>query len=198
MRTLSKKVVLLLATFLILSCNSKNSEYQEPAAEEEVAMSKEDMIKRGEYLALIIGCDHCHTPKKMTEHGPVPDIDRWYMGFPATDSLATINKDELGPGKWMMFNNDLTAFVGPWGVSFGANITSDATGIGNWSFEQFKKAMTEGKYKGMDNSRPIMPPMPWESFKLMKEDDLRAVYEYLQSTKPIENVVPSYIPPPAM
>lgn len=191
-------VLAILGLTFIYSCNSKKSEYQEPSAEEQMALSKEDMIKRGEYLALIIGCDHCHTPKKMTEHGPVPDMDRWYMGYPASDSLATINKEELGPGKWIMMNNDLTAFVGPWGVSFGANITSDDTGIGTWSFEQFKKAMTEGKYKGMDNSRPIMPPMPWESFKLMEEDDLRAIYEYLQSTKPIENVVPAYIPPPAM
>ena len=183
---------------LTISCNSKNSDYQEPSAAEETAMTKEDMIARGAYLTTIIGCDHCHTPKKMTEHGPVPDMDRWLMGFPATDSIAAINKDELGPGKWMMFNNDLTAFVGPWGVSFGANITSDDTGIGTWSFEQFKKAMTEGKYKGLDNSRPIMPPMPWESFKHIEENDLKAIFEYLQSTKPIENIVPAYIPPPAM
>lgn len=188
----------MLGLFLITSCNSKKTEYQEPTPEEDIAMSKEDMVKRGEYLALIIGCDHCHTPKKMTEHGPVPDMDRWYMGFPASDSIAAINKDELGPGKWMMFNNDLTAFVGPWGISYAANITSDDTGIGTWSYEQFKKAMTEGKYKGMDNSRPIMPPMPWESFKLLQDEDLRSIYEYLLSTTPIENVVPAYTPPPAM
>ena len=61
MRIFSLKVAVLFASFLIISCNSKKSEYEKPTPEEETAMSKEDMIKRGEYLALIIGCDHCHT-----------------------------------------------------------------------------------------------------------------------------------------
>jgi hypothetical protein len=184
--------------FSIYSCKEKEDEYAEKTENEEQGMTQEALVKRGEYLVNIIGCDHCHTPKIFTENGPVPDMDRRLMGFPATDSIAEINKDVLGPGKWMMMNGELTAFVGPWGVSFGANITSDDTGIGTWSYDQFKKAMTEGKYKGMENGRPIMPPMPWESFQMLEENDLKSIYEFLQTTKPIENVVPAYIPPPAM
>ncbi len=184
--------------FSISSCKEKEDEYAEKSENEEQGMTQEALVQRGEYLVNIIGCDHCHTPKKFTENGPIPDMDRRLMGFPSTDSIAEINKDVLAQGKWMMFNNELTAFVGPWGVSFGANLTSDDTGIGTWTFEQFEKAMREGKYKGMDNSRPIMPPMPWESFRMLEENDLKSIYEFLKTTKPIENVVPAYIPPPAM
>ena len=162
------------------------------------APTQEELVARGEYLVTIIGCDHCHTPKKMTDQGPVPDMDRWLMGYPAGDPLPEIDKTQVEPGKWVMLNGDLTAAVGPWGVSFGANLTPHQTGIGTWSFEQFQRSMTEGKYKGLENSRPIMPPMPWQSYRLLKEEDLRAIFEYLQSIEPIENVVPNYIPPPQM
>lgn len=77
------------------------------------------------------------------------------------------------------------------GVSFAANITSDETGMGNWSYEQFRKCQKEGKFKGLDNSRPLMPPMPWENFISMKETDLEAIYLYLKSTRPMKNIVPS-------
>ncbi len=126
----------------------------------------------------------------MTPQGPVPDMDRWLMGYPSQDPLPEINKNEIGPDKWVLLNNDLTAAVGPWGVSFAANLTPHQTGLGNWTFEQFKKAMTEGKYKGVENTRMLLPPMPWQSYAGMKDEDLKAIYEYLKSIKPIENLVP--------
>ncbi|KUG25360.1 putative diheme cytochrome c-553 [hydrocarbon metagenome] len=97
-----------------------------------------------------------------------------------------------------MFNHSLTAAVGPWGVSFSANITSDGTGLGNWTYDQFKTAMTKGLYKGLEGSRPIMPPMPWQEFQNYTDEDLRAIFAYLQSTKPVQNVPPAYIPPDQM
>lgn len=92
-------------------------------------------------------------------------------------------------------NGNVTAFVGPWGTSFAANLTPDPTGIGNWSLENFKKAIREGKYKGMEGTRMIMPPMPWPAFKNLTDEDLEAVYEYLRTIKPVKNNVPAYIPP---
>lgn len=154
----------------------------------------DDLVEQGAYLVKVIGCDHCHTPKKMTPQGPVPDLDRWMMGYPSEDKLPEIRTEAVEPGKWVLMNGDLTASVGPWGVSFGANLTPDPTGIGNWSFDQFKNALTEGQFKGMDNTRPLMPPMPWQSYRELKENDLKAIFAYLQSIKPIENVVPAYIP----
>jgi hypothetical protein len=55
-----------------------------------------------------------------------------------------------------------TATIGPWGMSFAGNLTPDDTGIGNWTYENFEKAMRKGKFKGLDGSRPILPPMPWQ------------------------------------
>ena len=55
--------------------------------------------------------------------------------------------------------------------------------------------MTEGKYKGMDNTRPLMPPMPWPNFRNLHEDDLQAIFAFLKSTKPVKNRVPDYAPP---
>lgn len=192
MKKVSLPLITLLAiTSFFYSCNNESNEKKL----EKVTETKEEMIKRGEYLTTVIGCDHCHTPKKMTPNGPVSDRDKWLMGYPSDKKLPSINKSEITPDKWVLFTGDLTATVGPWGVSFAANLTPAATGIGSWSFEQFKKAMTEGKFKGLDNSRPIMPPMPWESLRELKENDLKAIFTYLMSIKPIENIVPNYIPP---
>ena len=155
---------------------------------------KKEMVDRGEYLVTLMGCTDCHTPKKMTPNGPEPDPDRWLMGYPGNDPLPEIDKSETAPGKWVLFNGDQTATVGPWGVSFAGNLTPDETGLGNWTYENFKRAMTEGKFKGLENSRPLLPPMPWPNYRNIEDQDLKAIFTYLQSIKPIKNVVPSFIP----
>ncbi len=104
-----------------------------------------------------------------------------------------VNKDALK--NWVLFGMHNTSAVGPWGISFSSNITSDETGIGTWTEEQFIKAMKEGKYKGLDNSRPIMPPMPWKAYANMTDDDLKAVFAYLKTTKPVRNIVPAPVAP---
>ncbi|MBE7641243.1 hypothetical protein GUB10_12945 [Salegentibacter sp. BLCTC] len=91
-------------------------------------------------------------------------------------------------------NQDLTAFVGPWGVSYAANLTPHDTGMGNWTFQQFKRAMVEGKYKGQENARMLLPPMPWQNFKDIKDEDLKAMYFYFKSLPPVANVVPPVKP----
>lgn len=160
----------------------------------EQSQSEAAIIEHGEYLTRIMGCDHCHSPKKMTPKGPVPDMDRWMMGFPNGDPLPEIDLSEVTPGKWALFNGDLTAAVGPWGITYGANLTPHETGIGNWTFEQFKRALTQGKHKGLENGRPILPPMPWQTYREVKEEDLKAIFAYLKSIKPIENIVPAHVP----
>ena len=50
-------------------------------------------------------------------------------------------------------------------------------------------------YKGLEGSRPLLPPMPWQNLVNMKPEDMKAVFAYLKSTKPVENVVPAPIPP---
>lgn len=160
--------------------------------------SPESLIMRGEYLTQIIGCDHCHSPKKMTAQGPVVDMDKYMMGYPADRPLPEFDAADVTPGKWVLMNGDLTATVGPWGVTYASNLTPDPTGIGNWTFENFKLALTQGKYKGIETGRTIMPPMPWQSLGKMEESDMKAIFAYLKSLKPIENQVPAYTPPMAM
>ena len=61
--------------------------------------------------------------------------------------------------------------------------------------EQFNKAMREGKYKGMDNTRPLLPPMPWPNFRNLSKEDMKAIFLFLKSTPPVKNVVPAPVPP---
>lgn len=172
------------------ACNDGN--YQEK--NQDPQMSLNDSIKRGQYLVKTIGCHDCHSPKRMGERGPEEIPELALSGFQQTDSLPPINKTTMDSG-WMLMKGDLTAFVGPWGVSYAANITSDDTGIGNWTVEQFKRAMKEGKLKGEKNGRTLLPPMPWENFAKMTDEDLESMFKYLQSTTPVENAVPAPIPP---
>lgn len=152
------------------------------------------LIKQGEYLVGVMGCHDCHSPKRMGPNGPelVPEL--LLSGYPASRQLVKGDLKAIPPG-WVMLNEDFTSFIGPWGRSFAANLTSDPTGIGNWTEEQFRKALTQGKYMGVDNTRMLLPPMPWQNLMHIKDEDLKAIFLYLKSTKPVNNVVPAPIPP---
>ena len=130
----------------------------------------------------------------MTDHGPDIDFSRALSGHPADAQVPDVNRQEM-EGKGLVITNDLTTWVGPWGISFTANLTSDATGIGNWQEEHFITAIRKGKYKGLESGRDLLPPMPWQMYKHMTDDELKAIFAYLKSTKPINNVVPPPIPP---
>lgn len=155
-----------------------------------------DKVKRGEYLVSVGGCNDCHSPKIMTEMGPVVDSSRFLSGHPADEKLPEIPADLVGPGKWgAVGSQSFTAWVGPWGVSFAANLTPDmVTGSGAWTEESFKAAMRTGKHLGA--GRAILPPMPWFNVATATDEDLSAIFAYLKSLKPIENMVPAPIPPP--
>jgi len=154
-----------------------------------------EQVKRGEYLVGFGGCGDCHTPKRMTPKGPEPDPTRLLSGHPATANLPTIPNGVVGPEKWgAITNNDLTAWVGPWGVSFTSNLTPDkSTGLGSWNDDMFIKTMRTGKHLGV--GRDLLPPMPWFGLAVLTDDDLKAIFAYLQSIKPIKNQVPQPIPP---
>ncbi len=158
--------------------------------EKSVTITKEEMVKRGEYLVNSIGCDDCHSPKRMGANGPeiIPELR--LSGYPSDRPITKADTNVVKKG-WMLFGDDLTTAVGQWGQSFAANLTSDATGIGNWKEEQFIKAIREGKYKGLDNTRPLLMPMPWFVYRNLTDDDLKSIFAFLQATKPVNNVVPA-------
>jgi len=156
-------------------------------------VTKDSLVKRGEYLVTIMGCNDCHTPVKMGPNGPEKDMDRLLSGHP--DYIPISKFDTTTSNKWVLFGMTGTSIVGPWGVSFAGNLTSDASGIGNWTEEQFKTALRKGKLKGLENGRPILPPMPWENYVNLKDEDFSAIFAYLKSTKPVRNIVPAPISP---
>ena len=159
--------------------------------EEKATLNKEQLIKRGKYLVTVGACHDCHSPKILTPEGFDIDSARLLSGHPADDKVPA----PVVTSDWVLFSNDLTAFVGPWGVSFSANLTPDDTGIGNWTLEQFKRAIRKGLYKGLEGSRPLRPPMPWQMYKTFSDEDLEAVFTYLKSIKPVQNNVPPPISP---
>jgi mono/diheme cytochrome c family protein len=156
----------------------------------------EAMVKRGEYLVTIGGCNDCHTPMKMGANGPEPDMSRMLSGHP--EQLKVTQAPTPGQAPWLIsLAGTGTAYAGPWGVSFTANLTPDNnTGIGIWTEEMFIKTLRTGKHWGV--ARPILPPMPWFNYGKMTDEDLKSVYAYLRTIKPITNHVPEPLPPAAL
>lgn len=157
--------------------------------------SGQSEIERGQYLVMVGGCEDCHSPKVISDGNPMPDKTRRLSGYPSSSKLPDIPWDVVGPAQWgAVTTSDMTAWVGPWGVSFSSNLTPHRTaGIGNWNETLFITALRTGKF--MATSRDILPPMPWRMIGKMPDDDLKAIFEYLQSVPPIDNEVPAPLPP---
>jgi mono/diheme cytochrome c family protein len=151
-------------------------------------------IARGEYLVTIGGCNDCHTPWKVGERGPEPDLSRMLSGHPA--ALQMPAAPALPPGPWVAsVAGTMTAWSGPWGVSFTANLTPDKeTGLGDWTFERFVQTLRTGRHQG--KGRPILPPMPYFNYAKATDEDLAAIFAYLQSIPAVHNRVPQPIDPP--
>src|SRR6476661_10337183 len=174
----------------VTACNGSKSNTETTNPEANQAVSHDSLVKRGGYLVATIGCDDCHSPKTMGPQGPQLDMERRLSGYPSDRPIAKADKGVLHTGYFLM-GGDLTSSVGPWGMSFAANLTSDSTGIGNWTEAQFLTAIRKGKSKGIESNRDLLPPMPWQNFSHLSDDDLRAIFAYLKSTKPVHNVVPA-------
>lgn len=178
-------VLFFIVLFFQISCTEEG---------EAKTLSQEEMVALGKYIVHTGGCDDCHTPKIFTENGPVFDTTRRFSGFPQDEVLPAIDMKMIGPDKWSATEKHLGAWVGPWGISFASNLTPDkATGLGTVTEEMFIKTLREGKLKGV--GRPLLPPMPWHVYGQKTDQDLKAIYAYLQSVKPISNMVPQPVPP---
>lgn len=165
--------------------------------EEPKQMTQQELIAHGKYLVTTGGCDDCHTPKIYTENGPIPDTTRLLSGFQQGEKLPTLDVKYVTPGNWVATESNFSAWVGPWGISYASNLTPDnATGIGTLSEEMFIKTLREGKYMGV--GRPLLPPMPWPTIGQMTDQDLKAIYAYLKTIKPINNKVPEPTTPDKM
>ena len=74
-----------------------------------------------------------------------------------------------------------------------ATMTPDATGLGHWTAEDFIKTLRSGKHLG--SGRALLPPMPWFNTASLSDEELKDLFAYLKSLKPILNKVPEPIPP---
>ncbi len=150
-------------------------------------------VERGRYLVATSGCHDCHTPWILGQEGPEPDMTRALMGHPEDMDLPPA--PQLGDGPWVMATAATnTAFAGPWGVSFTANLTPDEnTGLGIWTEDIFLNTIRSGRHWGV--SRPILPPMPWQVYAQMTDEDLMSIFAYLRTIQPIHNRVPEPLPP---
>lgn len=189
------------AIFLLSKCDTTSGKPEEASAEAIPAATAVSYggyntpEEWGKHIVTVADCATCHTPKKMTASGPVEDESLSLSGHPSALPFPDIHRKEM-EANHLTYTQDLTSWVGPWGVSFAANITSDSTtGIGTWTEEQFMTCLRKGKYMGLDKARDLLPPMPWPAFSNMTDDELKAVFAYLKSTKPIHNIVPQPVPP---
>lgn len=156
--------------------------------------SSEALVARGAHLVMTSACNDCHTPFKLGPNGPEPDMSRMLSGHP---EAMKVPPPPPASGPWIgHIAATNTAWAGPWGVSFTANLTPDKdTGLGTWTKETFKQAIRTGRHMG--RGRPILPPMPYPMYKNFTDDEFEAIFAYLQSIPAIKNRVPDPLPPAA-
>jgi hypothetical protein len=147
-----------------------------------------DPVARGKELVALGGCGHCHTPMVMDPAAgmPVPDPSMRLAGHPmgTPDPEAT-----PGAADQAVIGSTFTAFRAPFGVVYAANLTPHVeTGLGAWTEAEFIATMRTGKHRG--TGRVVLPPMPWQNLATQSDEDLRAIFAYLRSLPPVENMVP--------
>jgi mono/diheme cytochrome c family protein len=203
MKTLDLKTLVLFASAnLALACQpSPETDPPNPPKPATAAQPKHSdvpasLIARGERLVTLGACADCHTPSRPGPNGPVWDQSRKLSGHP--EDLVMPPAPTLPPGPWIaVMGATMTAWSGPWGTSFTANLTPDPeTGLGNWTTEDFIATMRTGRHMG--KGRKVLPPMPIAILNEYSDEELTAVFAYLQSLPPIKNRVPTPIEPVAL
>jgi cytochrome c553 len=136
-------------------------------------------IERGRYLAAIAACHDCHSPK--IDAQMTPDPNRPFSGRPQTTKPPV-------QGEEIRASLDLTAWSGPWGNSYAANLTPDKeTGLGSrYTEESFIRTMRTGT---KPEGEPLSPPMPWMVYRNMTDEDLKSLFAFLRTLKPVRNFV---------
>lgn len=164
-----------------------------PAAQGAEAAGDAATIERGRYLVTVAACGDCHTPLKLGPNGPEPDLSRMLSGHP--QELQLPPPPVLPEGPWQVVGSaTVTAWSGPWGVSYTANLTpDDDTGLGLWTYENFRDTIRSGRHLG--RGREILPPMPIAHYRHFTDQDLEAIYRYLRTIPPVSNRVPEPLPP---
>lgn len=83
--------------------------------------------------------------------------------------------------------------TGPYGQVASGNITPDPSGIPYYDANLFLEMMRTGMVK----ARKIHDQMPWNAYGKQTDDDLKAMFAYLQTVKPVKHRVDNMLPPTA-
>src|SRR5215475_729230 len=126
--------------------------------------STQTRLIRGQYLVDgVAGCFGCHSDPDWSKPGAPPMAGREGAGHIWADQ-------------------DMPWLVAP-------NITPDKeTGIGNWSDDTLARAIREGI--GHDG-RALFPAMPYQSYRVMSDEDLASIIVYLRTVPPVKNQLPT-------
>jgi mono/diheme cytochrome c family protein len=187
-----KTAIASLALTAIAALSTQTAAANEPAR----AKPASAKVKRGEYLVKSVGCHDCHTPLKMGANGPEPDMTLALSGHQAQMVMPPAPK--LPPGPWLVtVAATMTAWSGPWGVSYTANLTPDPdTGLGKWTERNFIETIRSGRRQG--RGRALLPPMPWQVYRNLTDQDLQSIFAYLQTIPALKNRVPDPVVPPVV
>lgn len=137
------------------------------APEKNIKPDPSDKVKYGEYLVTMASCGFCHTPMK--KGGMEFDFEKAFAGG-------------------QLFANPMFKVVT-------ANITPDtATGIGSWTEDAFVTKFKNNASDEVVNKDPgkMNTVMPWAMYGKMKDDDLKAIYAYLRTLRPVKNSIEKY------
>lgn len=153
--------------------------------------SAEEQVQRGQQLVNEGRCNDCHTPTVQTSEGLKADTKRILSGHPSDSEIPKIPNADIDSEEWINFVSSLdsTVWAGESGIVYSANLTPDPqTGIGKWNEKIFIQLMRSGRH--VDLKRDIQPPMPWQDYAKLSNEDLKAVFLYLSTLKPVYNPVP--------
>ena len=135
------------------------------------------------------------TPQPITDPVAAPDVsDQVKRGaFIVTiagcgDCHTPMDKGEPLPN---MLLSGGQIFEGPWGRVASPNLTPDPSGIPYYDEILFLQAIRTGYVR----ARSLNQIMPWRQYRGMTDDDLKAIFAYLKSVKPIHHVVDNAEPP---
>ena len=190
----------LLTAIFVIGCSENKP--AEPAAEVKESAPEplkyggyyDSQVEWGNHLVMVSGCGDCHTPKKMTPQGPAQDSSLLLSGHSDKMPVAQVDRKQIET-KGYVVSSDFTSWVGPWGISYTANLTPDETGTGKWTEEQFIYAIRNYVLHGLPGARPLLPPMAMMPAKHFSDDELKAIFAYTRTIKPIRNIVPAATPP---
>lgn len=176
---------------LAVPCSAMASDA--PSGPAATAAADPAKIERGRYLVTTSACHDCHTPWIDGPNGPEVDMSRMLSGHPESLPIPAM---AAMPAPWAVAATaSNTAWLGPWGVSFTANLTpDDESGLGKWTFDMFRETIRTGRHKG--RGREVLPPMPIVMYRNFTDEDLEAIFSFLKSIPAVSNRVPEPLPPP--